>query len=234
MFFDCAQMGLFAAAMFAAGRSVIRRLCAAFFVTCAFILAWYAPGMPLARGLLGFMAVWSLAVVVKISFSSEEGPSVHSRLLRVIMQVIVLPSSWRATRVPAALSLRGVVQIVLDLTLAGMALLVLLHTRQLVGTTPFIGRLAAGVVLCYAGVQFFFDFARLCFLAMGLSCQRRVAWLVYSGGDWCLWSFRDVTVFCCAGSFCFGRAQASHSCLACSNRARMDFSCFAGIFTVIR
>ena len=155
--------------MFAAGRSVIQRLCAAFFVTCAFILAWYAPGVPLARGVLAFLAVWSLGVVVKIAFSSEEGLSVHSRLLQVIMQVFVLPRSLRATRVPATLSLRGVVQIVLDLTLAGMALLVLLHTRQLVGTTAFIGRFGAGVVFFYAGVQFVFDFARLCFLAMGLS-----------------------------------------------------------------
>ena len=155
--------------MFAAGRGVIQRLCAAFFVTCAFILAWFAPGVPFARGLLAFMAVWSLAVVVKIAFSSEEERSVHSRLLRVILQLIVWPSSWRATRVPAALSLRGVVQIILHLTLAGMALLVLLHTRQLVGTTPFIGRLAAGMVLSYAGAQFAFDFGHLCFLANGWS-----------------------------------------------------------------
>lgn len=170
MFFYCAQIGLFVSAMLAAGRSVIQRLCAAFFVTCAFILAWYAPGMPLARGLLAFMAAWSLGVVVKIAFSSEEELSVHSRLLQVIiMQVFVLPSSLRATRVPAAFSLRSVIQFVLHLTLAGMALLVLLHTRQLVGTTRLIWRWGAAVVFSYAGLQFFFDSARLCFLAMGLS-----------------------------------------------------------------
>ena len=162
-------MGLVAAAVFAAGRSVIRRLGAAFFVTCAFILAWYAPGTPLARGVLAFLAVSSLAVVVKIAFSSEEGPAVHSRLLQVIMQLFVLPSSLRPTRVPATSSWRAVVQIVLYSTLAGLALLVLLHTRQPVGTTACIGRWGAGVVFSYAGAQLFFDCARLCFLAMGLS-----------------------------------------------------------------
>ena len=169
MFFDCAQIGLFAAAMFAAGHSVIQRLCAAFFVTCAFILAWYAPGVPLARGVLAFLAIWSFGVVIKIAFSPEVVLPVHSRLLQVITQLFLLPGSLRAPRVPATLPVRGVGRIVLHLTLAGMALLVLLHTRQLVGPTPFTVRWVAGVVFFYAGVQFLFDFMRLCFLAMGLS-----------------------------------------------------------------
>ncbi len=166
--FSCAQIGLFAAAMFAAGRSVFRRLCAALFVTCAFVLAWYAPGVPLARGLIAFMAFWSLGVVVNIAFSSEEGRSVNSRLLRV-MQLMVLPGSWGATRVPAAWSWRGVVQNVPYMILAGLALLVLLHTHPLVGTTPWLVRWGAGVVLAYAWAQFGFDLVRLGFLAMGLS-----------------------------------------------------------------
>src|ERR1051326_3661601 len=165
MLFDCSQLGLFAAAMLAAGHGVIQRLCAAFFVTCAFILAWYAPGMPLARGSLAFLAGGSLMVVMKIAFSAEERLSIRGRLL----QVVALPNSMRATHVPPALSLRVVGQIILDLILAGVALLVLLHTRHFVGAIPFIGRLCAGVVLFYAGVQFVFDFARLCFLAVGLS-----------------------------------------------------------------
>jgi hypothetical protein len=165
MFFDCTQMGLFAVTMLAAGRSAIQRLCAAFLVTCAFILAWYAPGMPLARGVLAFLAVVSLAVAVKIAFSSEEQLSIRGRLLLVV----TLPSSMRASRVPAALSPRVVGQIILDLILAGVALLVLLHTRHLVGAIYSIERLGAGVVVVYAGVQFVFDFARLGFLAVGLS-----------------------------------------------------------------
>lgn len=169
MFFVCAQMGLFAGALYVAGRGVMQRLCAAFFVACAFVLSWYAPGVPLARGVLAFMAVWSLGVVVKVAFSSEDGSSVLSWRWQVIMQVFLLPGSMRPTRVPVALSLRGVARIVLNLTLAGMALAVLLHTRQPVGTTPVIGRLGAGVVIIYAGVQLFFDFARFCFLSMGLS-----------------------------------------------------------------
>lgn len=165
MFFDCTQIGLFAAAMFTAGRNVIQRLCAAFFVTCAFILAWYAPGVPLARGVLAFMAFWSLAVVVKIAYSSEKELSVQSRLL----QVFVLPGPFRAIRVPATLPLRGVVQVVLHFTLAGMGLLVLLHTRQWVGTIPLIVHWGAGVLFFYTGIQFIFDFVGLCFLAIGIS-----------------------------------------------------------------
>ena len=151
--------------MLCAGHSVIRRLCAAFFVTCAFILAWYAPGMPLARGLLAFLAGGSLMVVMKIASSSEKRLSIRGRLL----QVVALPNSMRATRVPPALSPRVAGQIILDLILAGVALLVLLQTRHPVGAIPFIGRLSAGVVLLYAGAQFVFDFARLCFLAVGFS-----------------------------------------------------------------
>ena len=169
MFFDCAQIGLFAAALFTAGHSAIQRLCASLFVTLAFILAWNAPGVPLARACLAFLAVWSLAVVIKIIFSADKGLSVQSRLLQVIMQIFVLPDSLCVTRVPATFSLRGVVQIVLNLTLAGLALLVLLHIHRLVGTTPFIGRLGAGIVFFYAGIQLIFDSVRLCFLAMGLS-----------------------------------------------------------------
>lgn len=169
MFFICTQIALFAAALIVAGSSVIQRLCAAFFVTCAFILAWYAPGVPLVRGLIAFLAVWSLGVVVRIVFPSEEGASAHSRPWQVVMQVFILPGSMRPTRVPAALPLREVARIVPCFTLAGMALLVLLHTRQLAGATPAIERLGAGVVFIYMGVQFIFDFAHLCFLAMGLS-----------------------------------------------------------------
>jgi hypothetical protein len=165
MFFAYTQMGLFAAIMLTAGRSAIQRLCAAFLVTCAFVLAWYAPGMPLTRGLLAFLATCSLFVAVKIAFSSEERLSIRGRLL----QVVSLPSSLRASRVPANLSPRAIGRIVIDLTLVGMALLVLLHTRHLVGVIYSIERLSAGVLLLYAGVQFVFDFASFCFLAVGLS-----------------------------------------------------------------
>ena len=165
MLFDCGQLGLFAAAVLAAGRGVIQRLCAAFFVTCAFILAWYAPGIPLARGLLAFLAGGSLMVVMKIAFSSEERLSIRGRL----SQVVALPGSMRATRVRPRFSPRVVGQITVDLILAGGALLVLLHTRHRVGAIPFTGRLCAGVVLLYAGAQFVFDFARLGFLAAGWS-----------------------------------------------------------------
>src|SRR5579862_2241324 len=126
MLFDCSQLGLFAAAILAAGHGVIQRLCAAFFVTCAFILAWCAPGIPLARWLLAFLAGGSLMVVMKIAFSSEEQLSIRGRLL----QVVALPNSMRATRVPPTLSPRVVGQIIVDLILAGVALLVLVHTRH--------------------------------------------------------------------------------------------------------
>ena len=163
--FDFSQLGLFVAAMLAAGHGVIQRLCAAFFVTCAFILAWYAPGMPPARGLLAFLAGGSLMVVMKIAFSSEERLSIRGRLL----QVAALPHSMRATRVPPNLSPRVAGQIIVDLILAGVALLVLLDTRHRVGAIPFTGRLCAGAMLLYTGAQSVFDFARLCFLALGLS-----------------------------------------------------------------
>lgn len=106
-------------------------------------------------------------VAVKIAFSSEERLSICGRLL----QVVSLPSSMRASRVPATLSSLAIGRIVLDLTLAGMALLVLLHTHHLVGAIYSIERLGAGVVLIYAGAQFVFDFAGFCFLAAGLSLE---------------------------------------------------------------
>ena len=165
MFFAYTQMGLFAAIMLTAGRSIIQRLCAAFLVTCAFVLAWYAVGMPLARGLLAFLAASSLFVAVKIAFSPEERLSIRERLL----QAVTLPSSMRAGRVPAKLSPQAVGRIVIDLTLVGLALLVLLHTRHLVGAIYCIERLSAGVLLLYAVAQFFFDFVSVCFLAAGSS-----------------------------------------------------------------
>jgi hypothetical protein len=165
MFFDCTQIGLFAAIVLTAGRSVIQRLWAALLVTCAFVLAWYTPGMPLARGLLAFLATCGLFVAVKFAFSSEECISVRNRLL----QAITLPGSMRAGCVPATLSPRAIGRIVIDLTLAGLALLVLLHARHLVGAIYSIERLSAGVLLLYAVVQFFFDFVSCTFLAAGLS-----------------------------------------------------------------
>jgi len=143
--------------MLAAGRSVIQRLCAAFFCNLRFY-----PGVVCAR-------YAARARIACIYGGLEFGGRGKDCLLRqrrdyqftvrccgFIMQVFVLPSSLRATRVPAALSLRGVVQLVLHLTLAGTALLVLLHTRQLVGTTRLIGRLgrSRGVLLCRAFSSF--------------------------------------------------------------------------------
>lgn len=165
MFFDYTQMGLFAAIVLTAGRSLIQRLWAALLVTCAFVLAWYTPGMPLARGLLAFLATYGLFVAVKIAFSSKERLSIRDRLL----QAITLPGSVRAGRVPATLSPGAIGRMVIDLTLAGLALLLLLHARHLVGAIYSIERLSAGVLLVYAGVQFFFDFVSFCFLAAGLS-----------------------------------------------------------------
>jgi alginate O-acetyltransferase complex protein AlgI len=50
-----------------------------------------------------------------------------------------------------------------------MSLLVLLHTRHVVGAVCSITRLGAGVVLVYAGTQFVFDLASFCLLAVGIS-----------------------------------------------------------------
>ena len=165
MLFDCSQVGLFAAAMLAAGHGVVQRLCAACFVTSTFILAWYGPGTPLARGLRAVLAVGSLMATMKIAFSSEERLPIRGRLL----QVVALPKSMRAIREPPALSARVAGQVILDLIIAGGALVFLLHTRHRVGAIPSIERLGAGVVLFYAGAQFVFDLARLGSLAMGLS-----------------------------------------------------------------
>jgi len=165
MLFDCAQLALFAAAILTAGRGAGQRISAAFFVACAFILAWYAPGIPLARGLRAFVADVSLMLAITIAFSSEKGMPLRDRLLRILS----VPASMRAARVPATWSLRVAGQIIFDLILAGIALLVLLRSRHFAGITPSIERLAAGVVLLYAGAQFIFDFARFCFLATGWS-----------------------------------------------------------------
>ncbi len=162
MLFDLTQVGLFAAAVLPAGRTVIQRVGAAFFVTCGFVLAWYAPGMPLARALCGFLAGASLMLVVKIAFSSKERQS-------RVKQLCALPGPMRPVRVPATLSPRVAGLVMLDLVLAGMALLVLLRTCHLSGIMPRIARLGAGVLLAYAGVQCVFDFAQFCFLAAGWS-----------------------------------------------------------------
>lgn len=164
MSFGYTQMALFAAIILTAGRSVIQRLGAALLVTCAFVVAWYAPGMPLARGLLAFLAGCSLFIGVKIAFS-EEPLSIRGRLL----QVVALSGSRRAGRVPAKLSPRAIGWLILYLALAGMALLVLLHARHQVGAIHSIERLSAGVLLLYAVVQFVFDFANFCFWAAGSS-----------------------------------------------------------------
>ena len=165
MLFDCAQLALFAAAILTAGRSAVQRTCAIFFVACAVILAWYAPGVPFARGLRAFLAGGSLMLAITIAFSSEKGMPLRSRLSRILS----LPGPMRATRVPATWSLRVAGQIILDLIIAGIALLILLRARYLFGMTPLIERLAAGVVVAYSGVQFVFDLARFCFLATGWS-----------------------------------------------------------------
>ena len=151
--------------MLTAGRSVVQRLCAAFLAACAFVLAWYAPGLPLTRGLLAFLATSGLFVAVKIAFSSEERLSIRSRLL----QVVSLPSSMRESPMPANFSPRAIGRIVIALALVGMALLVLLHVRRLVGAIHAIERWSAGVLLVYAGVQFVFDLASYCLLSVGLS-----------------------------------------------------------------
>jgi len=164
MFFGCTQIGLFAVIVLTAGRSVVQRLCAALLVTCAFVLAWYTPGIPLARGLLAFVATCGLFVAVNIAFSPERRISIRDRLL----QAITLSGSMRAAPVPATLSARAIGRIVIDLTLSGLALLVLLHTRHLVGAIDSIERLSAGVLLVYAVVQLFFDFVSFCFLAASL------------------------------------------------------------------
>ena len=162
MSFGCAQMGLFAALVLTAGRSVTQRLWAALLVSCAFVLAWYAPGRPLARALLAFLAGCSLFIAVKIAFS-QEPLSIRDRLL----QVFALPGPRRASRVPAISAPRTIGWLILYLTLAGLALLVLLHTRHRVGAIYSLERLSAGVLLLYAAVQFFFDFASFCFRATG-------------------------------------------------------------------
>ena len=162
MSFGYTQVGLFAAVVLTAGRSVIQRLGAALLVTCAFVLAWHAPGRPLARGLLAFLAGCSLFIAVKISFS-EESLSIRGRLL----QVFSWPGLRRGGRVPANSSLRAIGWLMLYLTLAGLALLVLLHTRHRVGAIYSLERLSAGVLLLYSVVQVFFDFASFCFQAAG-------------------------------------------------------------------
>ncbi len=166
MFFGYTQMGLFAAVVLMAGRSVIQRLGAALLVTCAFVLAWYAPGVPLARGLLAFVAGCSLFIAVRITFA-EEPLSIGGRLL----QVFALPGPRRVSRVPANLSPRAIGWSILYLALAGMALLVLVDTRHRVGAIYSIERLSAGVLLLYAVVQLFFDFTSFCFLAAGSSLE---------------------------------------------------------------
>ena len=103
-------------------------------------------------------------IAVKIAFT-EEPLSIRGRLL----QVFTLPGPRCACHVPANASPRTICWLILYLSLAGVALLVLLHTRRRIGAVYCIERLSAGVLLLYAAVQCFFDFASFCFRAAGSS-----------------------------------------------------------------
>lgn len=161
----CIQTGLLAAILITAGPRAGQRIGAALLVTCALVLAWYAPGPPLARGLLAFLAVGSLMIATKMACSTEQPLTLSDRLL----QCVSLPDEMRPPRGPANLSAWALIRMVIDLMMVGLALLVLFHARRLDGGMHSLERWSAGVVLFYAGAQFVFDFARLICLAAGLS-----------------------------------------------------------------
>jgi hypothetical protein len=165
----CAHAGLMIAAVLVAGRKPIQRAGAGLFLAGCFFLEWFAPVDMTSRAVLAFGGLAALVGTITVAASATPQWSARLRLL----QMLTAGYRIRAGHTRPVLSVRIIGRLIVEVLVMGAACLWLRHIihAQLLVAVSAPGRLVAGIILFYAGMEALKDLVHFCFLASGAAMR---------------------------------------------------------------